>query len=71
MDMISQMALKSWRTLNAIVGSLTEEQLNKMLDHEKLNSKRLDIMLRIQQRLNAIEAARKIAQLKEEFTQHE
>ena len=67
MDMICNMALTSWAKLNAVISILTEEQLNEMLAHEQLDGQRLDIMVRIQQRLNAIEGEKRITELKERF----
>jgi hypothetical protein len=67
MDMICNMALTSWAKLNAVISILTEEQLNEMLAHEQLTGQRLDIMVRIQQRLNAIEGEKRITELKERF----
>ena len=67
MDMICKLALTSWAKLNPLVGVLTEEQLRAMLEWEKENSRRLNMMIRIQQRLNAIESERNIRRLKEEF----
>ena len=67
MDMICNMALTSWAKLNTVISILTEEQLNEMLAHEQLTGQRLDIMVRIQQRLNALEGERKINELKERF----
>jgi hypothetical protein len=68
MDMICNMALTSWAKLNAVITILTEEQLVEMLEHEQMTGQRLDIMVRIQQRLNAMESARKIDELKARFT---
>jgi hypothetical protein len=67
MDMICNMALTSWAKLNTVISILTDEQLNEMLAHEQLTGQRLDIMVRIQQRLNALEGERKINELKERF----
>ena len=67
MDMICNMALTSWAKLNTVISILTEEQLNEMLVHEQLTGQRLDIMVRIQQRLNAMEGERKINELRERF----
>jgi hypothetical protein len=67
MDMICNMALTSWAKLNTVISILTEEQLYEMLVHEQLTGQRLDIMVRIQQRLNALEGERKINELKERF----
>jgi hypothetical protein len=68
MDMICNMALTSWAKLNTVISILTEEQLVEMLEHEQLTGQRLDIMIRIQQRLNAMESTRKIEELKARFT---
>ena len=67
MDMICTMALTSWAKLNTVISILTEEQLYEMLAHEQLTGQRLDIMVRIQQRLNALEGEKRIAELKERF----
>ena len=67
MDMVCKMALTSWAKLNAIINVFTEAQLVEMLEYEKANSKRVDMMVRIQQRLNAMTGARKIEELKKEF----
>ena len=67
MDMICNMALTSWAKLNTVISILTEEQLHEMLVHEQLDGQRLDIMVRIQQRLNAIEGEKRITELKERF----
>jgi hypothetical protein len=67
MDMICNMALTSWAKLNTVIGAFTEEQLVEMLEHEKVSGQRLDIMVRIQQRLNALSGARKIEELKGMF----
>ena len=67
MDMICNMALTSWAKLNTVIGILTEEQLHEMLAHEQLTKQRIDIMVRIQQRLNALEGEKRIAELKERF----
>ena len=67
MDMVCNMALTSWAKLNAIINVFTEDQLVEMLEYEKANSKRVDMMVRIQQRLNAMTGARKIEELKKEF----
>jgi len=66
-DMICTMALTSWAKLNTVISILTEEQLNEMLAHEQLTGQRLDIMVRIQQRLNALEGEKRITELKERF----
>jgi hypothetical protein len=62
------MAMGSWAKLNTVISILTEEQLYEMLAHEQENSQRLDIMVRIQQRLNALEGEKRITELKERFT---
>ncbi len=67
MDMICNMALTSWAKRNTVSSILTEEQLNEMLAHEQLTGQRLDIMVRIQQRLNALEGEKRITELKERF----
>ena len=67
MDMICTMALTSWAKLNTVISMLTEKQLQDMLKHEQLDGQRLDIMVRIQQRLNAMEGEKRINELKTRF----
>ena len=67
MDMICNMALTSWAKLNTVISILTVEQLREMLEHEQVTGQRLDIMVRIQQRLNALEGEKRIAELRERF----
>ena len=67
MDMICNMALTSWAKLNTVISILTEDQLNEMTEHEKTDKQRIDILVRLQQRLNALEGERKINELKERF----
>ena len=67
MDMICVMALGSWAKLNTVISILTEDQLNEMMEHEKTDKQRIDILVRLQQRLNALEGERKINELKERF----
>ena len=67
MDMICNMALTSWAKLNTVISILTVEQLHEMLEHEQMTDQRLDIMIRIQQRLNSLEGKKRIAELKERF----
>ena len=67
MDLICNMALTSWAKLNTVISILTEEQLREMLAHEQLDRQRLDIMVRIQQRLNALEGEKRISELKSRF----
>lgn len=58
MDMICQMALKDWRSLNSFVSVLSEEQAKKMLDYEVLHGRRTTVIVRLHQRYTALRAAR-------------
>ena len=67
LDHLSQMALSNWKTLNGLLSMLTEDQLARMIDFEKNTKKRLDILVRMQQRENALVAARKLDELRKDF----
>lgn len=58
LDIISEMALKDWRSLNNVLSALTETQLEKMLLVECAEKKRLDIAVRIHQRFCQVRTAR-------------
>lgn len=58
LDIISDMALKDWRSLNNVLSALTEAQLEKMLLVECAEKKRLDIAVRIHQRFCQVRTAR-------------
>lgn len=51
MDMISQMALRNWKSLVTVLPKLTEIQLQQMIDHETANEKRISYAVRVHQRL--------------------
>lgn len=67
LDLVCQLAAKNWRTLNSLITTLTESQLNALLNHEKATRKRMDMMVRIQQRLNNVIGSRKLEELEKEF----
>lgn len=54
MDIILQMALKDWRTLNQVITAMTEDQLNTALETEKSTTRRQTMMIRIHQRLSKL-----------------
>lgn len=58
LDIISEMALKDWRSLNNVLSALREDQLEKMLAVECSDKKRLDIAVRVHQRLCQVRTAR-------------
>lgn len=58
LDIISEMALKDWRSLNAVLSALREDQLAAMLIRERADRKRLDIAVRIHQRFCQVRSAR-------------
>lgn len=52
------MAKLSWRSLNATLNTLTEEQVKTMLDDEMNGKRRLVIARRLHQRFAALRTAR-------------
>lgn len=58
MDFICIQALNDWRTLNSLISGLTEEQLEKMIEHEVVNGKRPTFIVRMHQRFTALRAQR-------------
>ena len=58
LDIISEMALKDWRSLNNVLSALREDQLTNMLTVERADRKRLDMAVRIHQRLGQVRTAR-------------
>ena len=58
MDFLMTQAMKSWRDLNKMIGTLTEEQLKGLLIHELNNGKRKATAKRIHQRLGIVRQER-------------
>ena len=58
LDIISEMALKDWRSLNNVLSALREDQLEQMLLVECAEKKRLDIAVRVHQRYCQVRTAR-------------
>lgn len=56
-------ALTSWRSLNAVVGHMTELQLEQALTAERSGRRRPSIMRRLHQRLGKVRAARERREL--------
>ena len=63
LDIISEMALKDWRSLNNVLSALREDQLEKMLIVERAGKKRLDMTVRIHQRYCQVRTARERADI--------
>lgn len=63
LDIISDMALKDWRSLNAVLSALREEQLADMLTVECATRRRLDMAVRIHQRYCNVRTARERAEV--------
>lgn len=58
MDFLMTQALKSWRDLNKMIATLSEEQLKGMLHHEISNGKRKAAAKRIHQRFGILRQER-------------
>lgn len=56
-------ALASWRSLNAVVGRMTEAELERALAAERSGRRRPSIMRRLHQRLGKVRAARERREL--------
>ena len=65
MDMICQMALKDWRSLNSFSAVLTEQQAKQMLDYEVENGKRTTFVVRLHQKLTSMRSIRERKELLE------
>lgn len=57
------MAKLSWRSLNATLNTLTEEQIKTMLDDELNGKRRLVIARRLHQRFAALRTSRERAEI--------
>lgn len=57
------MAKLSWRSLNATLNTLTEEQVKAMLDDELNGKRRLVIARRLHQRFAALRTSRERAEI--------
>ena len=63
LDPISTKGLESWRTLNAIIGVLNEDQVSKMMAHEMTNGRRETFITRLHQRYTALRTSRERAEM--------
>lgn len=59
----------NWRSLNATLNTLTEEQIKTMLDDELNGKRRLVIARRLHQRFAALRTARERAEILEKVGQ--
>ncbi len=63
MDTMTQMALNNWQSLNKMLGTFREDQVFAMLEHEKAEKKRKDVLLRLHQRYYKLRIARERAEM--------
>ena len=63
MDVVTQMAMKDWRSLNRVLSILTEEQLTAALEYEKTGPRRQAMLVRVHQRLTRVRNDRERAEL--------
>ena len=69
MDFICTQALKDWRTLNMFLASLTEAQLTAMIEFEKNNRRRGQLLKRMHQRFCKLRNEREWVELTNEINQ--
>lgn len=65
LDIISNMALKSWAYLNQVLKVLNEDQLSNMIEFELQGKRRVDIVSRCHQRLSVLRQAREMTEIME------
>ena len=58
----------TWRSLNDVLSSKTEEEVKAMIDEEKVGRKRISHLLRLHQRYCALRDARERMELLKEVT---
>ena len=63
MTHLADMVLKSWKTLNELIGELREDQLKELIFWEVEHKKRPDIVTRLHQRYAALAANRERREL--------
>jgi hypothetical protein len=63
MDLMTQMALNDWQSLNKMLSSFCEDQVAAMLEHERGDKKRKDVLKRLHQRVSKLRSAREWAEL--------
>ena len=56
-------AMKDWRSLNHHMHSLREDQVLEMLEHEKVNLRRANVLERLHARYNSLRVARERVEL--------
>lgn len=56
----------SWRKLNDVLASMTEQQVLEMLENERVTARRLSVLERLHQRYTTLRAARERAQILKE-----
>jgi len=65
LDIISNMALKSWAYLNQVLKVLSEEQLSNMIEFELLGKRRIDIISRCHTRFSILRKEREMTEIME------
>lgn len=58
LDEISKWGLTSWRNLNAVIITLNEDQVCKMIAHEMSHKRRETFMARLHKRYTALRSSR-------------
>jgi len=56
----------TWRKLNEIMATLTEEEIMEMLEYERTHERRVKMLLRLHQRANSLRVARERIELLKE-----
>ena len=65
MNEVLAMALKDWRSLNHHMHTLREDQVLEMLEHEKTNARRPNVLERLHARYNSLRVARERVEIME------
>ena len=65
LDVISNMALQSWKHLNQVLKALNEQQLTNMIEFEINGKGRVDIIGRCHQRYSVLRQEREIGEILE------
>ena len=55
--------LKDWRSMNHLMHSLRVDQVLEMLEHEKVNARRPNVLERLHARYNSLRVARERSEL--------
>ncbi len=63
MDVLTTLALTSWKTVNQMIDEFREDQIKAMLDHEVATKKRENVIERLHQRYCKLRMQRERAEL--------